>query len=107
MSQTGTRVFRARLVREAQVGAGKGCRGQMLEWIQQHRVSLLWAGGASAFFIVVMMIVTPIVVVHLPADYFQRQGQGRGKSNAGRGAGGRIARNILGWLLIAGGIVML
>lgn len=75
----------------------------MLDWIMQHRVSIMWMVGGTIVFAIAAMIIVPIVVVRLPADYLQKNAAQQGKG----GAGWRVARNILGWLLMAVGIAML
>lgn len=87
----------------------------MLEWIEQHRTSLYWMGGGTLLFFIVMMVATPILIVHMPADFLQRNGgggvKGQGKGGQGSGKGGgmawKVGRNILGWVLIAAGVAMM
>lgn len=73
----------------------------MLDWIQEHRVSLMWGAGLSVAFMAAMMVIGPMVIVRLPADYLKED---RRKSG---GKAWRIGRNVLGWILIAGGLAML
>ncbi len=80
----------------------------MLEWFQEHLTTILWTMGISAVLVVATMVVIPIVLVKLPSDYLKRQE--RGKSASGSKRSGKvwvIARNVLGWLMIAAGIAML
>lgn len=58
----------------------------------------------SAAFFLVTIAVAGVVLVRLPPDYFTQEGQRRRRS---AGVAWRIARNIVGWLLIVGGAVML
>lgn len=75
----------------------------MQDWLEDH-TELLWLAAASAGVFVIATAAVAIVIVRIPPDFFERE-QGE-KGATGRGPW-RIARNILGWLLIAGGLAML
>jgi hypothetical protein len=75
----------------------------MLDWISEHK-DLLWLGAASVVVFVIATVAVAIVIVRIPPDYFEREGRGKGDSAS---AAWRIARNILGWLLLIAGLAML
>ncbi len=71
----------------------------MPAWIQEHE-SLVWVSLASAAMGVLAALAASVVIVHLPADYFEKP---KPKARGGWG----LVRNISGWLLIVAGIAML
>ena len=109
----------------------------MLEWAQEHRELFMWISIASAVFFVGSLVAVGIVIIRLPADYLRRndkkdekQASGSNATHVAGGTGGgeteetgkpsggdsggkhthlalRIAKNILGWALIAAGLAML
>jgi hypothetical protein len=73
----------------------------MQEWIRENPATF-WMVVASVAMIVGSMIAVPIVVVKLPADFLTRDEKKKSGNLALR-----IAKNVLGWLLIAAGVAML
>ncbi|HZW06176.1 MAG TPA: PGPGW domain-containing protein [Phycisphaerales bacterium] len=59
-----------------------------------------WIAGISIVLAVAGAIGASIAVVRIPADYFVR-------NERPRPGAGRIARNVLGWLLVIAGLAML
>ena len=76
----------------------------MLDWIREHQ-EIVWMAGGSVVVGATGMLAACIAIVMLPADYFQQE-QGS-KNKSGGNPAWRIGRNILGWLLIVGGVAML
>lgn len=75
----------------------------MLAWIEANQTMILWAAGFSVALFLATLIAAPIAIVRIPANYFESDQRRRAED----GLALRIARNILGWLLIAAGLVML
>lgn len=81
-------------------------------WISDNQALLTWLAGASVVVFVGTLVAAPIVLLRIPADYFQRGAEARGRSEWSRrhpaaGLALRIARNALGWVLIVAGLAML
>ncbi len=79
-------------------------------WLEDNKEALLWTTIGSIAAIVITVVVAVVLIVKAPADYFQQQKRQRStfsKNRPGRALALRIARNILGWLLIAAGVAML
>lgn len=74
----------------------------MLDWLDENKTLLLWISIGSAVFFVASIVVVCVVIVRMPADYFANRKRER-RENIGL----RIARNLLGWLLILSGVAML
>jgi hypothetical protein len=45
----------------------------MLEWIRGHELALLWIGTLSLVAFFLTLILVPVLVVHIPSDYFLRK----------------------------------
>jgi hypothetical protein len=86
----------------------------LFEWIESNGNLLIVMTAVSAVLLVVSLVVVGIVVVRLPADYFDKDKRAheweeknwRRRHPAVRLAL-RIGRNVLGWGLIAAGLAML
>lgn len=80
----------------------------MLDWIQNNETLVGWLIGASVVCFVGTLVVVPIALARIPQDYFVAQRRHRTKEQhpAVRIALG-IGRNVLGVILILGGIAML
>ncbi len=82
----------------------------MLEWIQTHAAATWWLAGLSALAFVATLIIVPIIVVRIPADYFEHSSRHRAPW-ADRHVVVRVlllvAKNVLGGLLVVVGIAML
>jgi hypothetical protein len=74
----------------------------MFDWLEDHG-TLFWLTGASIAMFAGTFIALPVVLVRLPADYFQKSTVPLGS----RSTGWVIARNILGWICIVVGLAML
>jgi hypothetical protein len=81
-----------------------------MEWLKDHDVLMYWLSGASVVMLVASMLLVPVLIVKLPADYFQKQPKSKTKRSS-RHPGIRlvlfVGRNILGWVLILAGLAML
>lgn len=79
----------------------------MFDWIYEHRESLLWAGGLTLLAIVIITPIVGVVLVRLPADYFKPAGQARQERKESRHPTRKLILNIVGWIVLAIGVVML
>lgn len=73
----------------------------MLEWIKEN-LGLVWLAAGSVLLCALTSVAVVVVLVRLPADYFEKQGRAPAPSPAWR-----VARNLLGWLTILAGLAML
>jgi hypothetical protein len=82
----------------------------MVQWIQSHEVILWWLTAVSVITFVSTMIAVPLLVVRIPSDYFAHESR-TSSLWADRHAAVRwmllLAKNLLGYILIAAGILML
>lgn len=82
----------------------------MLEWVQEHRLALLWLTGASIVVFAASLVTVPILVARIPANYFAHAHRPPGMW-AHRHPALRmtllIAKNVFGWVLIVVGVAML
>ncbi len=82
----------------------------MIEWLQIDKNIIGWLVGASILIFLVFLIVVPLLVVRIPSGYFAHR-RFRRKLWADHHlvlrTVLRIGRNILGWVFLVVGIVML
>jgi hypothetical protein len=82
----------------------------MVQWIQSHEVILWWLAAVSIITFVSTLAVVPLLAVKIPSDYFAH-GRRTGLLWADRHVAVRwmlaLAKNLLGYVLIAAGILML
>ena len=82
----------------------------MVQWIQSHETILWWLAALSIITFVSTLVAVPLLVVKIPSDYFAH-GRRTGALWADRHAAVRwmllLAKNLLGYILIAAGILML
>ncbi|MGQ4810138.1 hypothetical protein NKDENANG_03585 [Candidatus Entotheonellaceae bacterium PAL068K] len=82
----------------------------ILAWLHVHEAALWWLGAVSLATFVGTLIVIPFLVIRIPVDYFTR-----GKRYAARDHSqsvvrhtlGLLLKNLLGFLFIGAGLVML
>lgn len=82
----------------------------MIEWIQAHAAATWWLAGLSALSFVATAIIVPIVVVRIPADYFEHSSRRRAPWTAQHvlvRVALSVAKNTLGGFLVVVGIAML
>jgi hypothetical protein len=82
----------------------------MLEWIRGHELASWWIGALSFVGFFLTLILVPVLVVHIPSDYFLRKK--RTLVNFRRPYSvirpiGIVLKNILGILFLLAGLVML
>ncbi len=83
----------------------------MFEWINTNNSWLIYLTLASAITFFAGLIIVPLLIVRIPADYFNAEA--RAKKAIPTGHNPRlewiisIGRNILGLILVLGGILML
>jgi hypothetical protein len=77
----------------------------MLDWFDGNKALVYWLTGASVVMFVGTMVATPIVLVRLPADYFQKEKREKreGKSRPVL----KVLKNVLGAVLLLAGLAML
>ena len=79
-----------------------------LEWLKERETLFAWIGSLSLGILIISGISVPIIIRRLPSDYFL----GRGDQNVAYGhpllrLPFLIIRNLVGGILVAGGIIML
>jgi UPF0716 family protein affecting phage T7 exclusion len=74
----------------------------MLDFIQMHQDFFYWLGAISAFLFVVTLLLTPYLLGLMPQDYFIGKAQ-----VSSDGILLKIAKNVLGGVLVLAGIIML
>lgn len=82
----------------------------MLEWIQGHEPTLLWMGTLSLAAFLATLILIPLLVIHIPSDYFLRKK--RTLANFQRRYSvirliGIVVKNIFGIVFVLAGLAML
>ena len=82
----------------------------MLEWIRGHELALLWMGTLSLVAFFLTLILVPVLVVHIPPDYFLRKKRKLAKLQ-GRypviRLTGIVVKNIFGMVFVLAGLAML
>lgn len=69
----------------------------------EHRESVAWMTGLAVAAIILGAIAAPILIVRLPDDFLEQRKRSRSADHPVR----QVARNILAWVLIVGGLAML
>lgn len=82
----------------------------MLAWIDTHLASIVWLATTSIVVLVVTTVLVAVVLVRLPADFLARdvvplRQQFTQASTARKFL--LVGRNVLGWIVIAGGLAMI
>ena len=82
----------------------------MLEWIRAHELALLWMGTLSLVAFFLTLILVPVLVVHIPPDYFLRKKRKlanlQGRYPVIR-LTGIVVKNIFGMVFVLAGLAML
>ena len=79
-------------------------------WVREYQTVFQTLGVVSLSLLVVSLVVFPLVVVHLPADYFVREHRDpvrRRRSHPVLWAILVVAKNVVGLVLILAGVAML
>lgn len=82
----------------------------MLDWLRDHNEILIATGVVSVLMFVGSLLIAPALLVRIPPDYFrhdERPQDGWGPDHIAWRTAFIIAKNTIGYLLIAMGIVML
>ena len=82
----------------------------MIQWVQNHETILWWMAAVSVVTFVSTLIAVPLMMVKIPSDYFaygKRTKAQRDKRHAAVRWALIMAKNLLGCILIAAGIIML
>ena len=82
----------------------------ILEWIRGHELTLWWMGTLSLAAFLATLILIPMLVVHIPSDYFLRKK--RTLANFRRRYSiirliGIVVKNIFGIVFVLAGLAML
>ncbi|UCH06937.1 MAG: hypothetical protein JSV55_12735 [Deltaproteobacteria bacterium] len=82
----------------------------MLEWIRGHELALWWMGTVSLVMFLASLILIPVLVVHIPPNYFLRKKRTfanlQGRYSVMR-LTGIVVKNIFGIVFILAGLAML
>jgi hypothetical protein len=82
----------------------------ILEWIRVHETALWLVGALSVLTLVETLILIPMLVIHIPVDYFRRRRRNprhyRGRYPLIRLVGIAL-KNILGIMFVVAGLAML
>lgn len=82
----------------------------MVKWIRSHKTTIWWMSGASILIFIAALIVVPLLAARIPSDYFahrRRQRKRAAHQHPVVRGGLLIGKNLLGYVLIAAGIIML
>ena len=82
----------------------------MIEWIKSHEAAVWWIACGSLLMFLSAPILVPLLVARIPSDYFVRREHGEKKRAARHGVVRwvlLIGRNLLGYVFIVAGILML
>jgi hypothetical protein len=82
-----------------------------MDWVRSHHAVMWWSGTASLVMFVGTLLIVPVLLVKMPANYFtaplsEEPDDWRGERPVLRWAG-RIAKNLLGLVLVVTGLAML
>jgi len=82
----------------------------MLEWIRGHELALWWMGTVSLVTFLASLILIPVLVVHIPPNYFLRKKRTlanlQGRYSVIR-LTGIVVKNIFGIVFVLAGLAML
>ncbi len=82
----------------------------MLEWIRGHEFALWWMGTCSLVMFLASLILIPMLVVHIPPNYFLRKKRTlanlQGRYSVIR-LTGIVVKNIFGIVFLLAGLAML
>ena len=82
----------------------------MIEWIKGHETAILWMTGISIITFIATLIAVPWLVVRIPSDYFSHKRRFKklwGEQNFLVRCVILIVKNLLGYILIVTGAVLL
>jgi hypothetical protein len=89
----------------AQQGDAPSWWAAALTWLDAHEAVVWWMFAASLASLLLVVALLPTVVTRLPADYLAA---GRDlPSRSPRGLLARLARNVVGWLFLLVGVVLI
>lgn len=78
----------------------------MFDWLRENGNLAIWLTAGSVVMFIGSLIATGILIVRLPEDYFAH-GKRPPRENKRRGVIVKVAKNILGVVLVVVGIVLL
>lgn len=80
---------------------------RVLAWFDQNTAVVTWMFVGSIASILLVLALLPLVVVRLPADYFDPVRPSAPPPRSVWGWIGRVLRNVLGWLFVLVGVALL
>jgi thiosulfate reductase cytochrome b subunit len=81
-----------------------------MDWIQNHEAVMWWLAAASVIFFLASLIAAPLVAIKIPPDYFTKPRKDRkilAVQNPVLKTGLKIVKNIVGYVFIVAGLLML
>ena len=82
----------------------------ILDWLRVQQSALAWAGILSIITFVGTLLIIPVLVVRIPADYFNRKSRSHdcpGKRRSVIGLACMVFKNLIGIIFILSGLAML
>ena len=79
----------------------------ILDWFSENAAMLAWGAAIFVVSLVVTAVLLKVFVLRLEPDYFTISREELKRRRANTSSAGRIVKNVVGVLLIAGGLVML
>jgi hypothetical protein len=79
----------------------------MPDILQDHQTLIYWLAGGSVVMLVLGALLAPAIIARIPADYFVREAREETRSRHALRIATRVAKNLLGVLLLLAGILML
>lgn len=80
---------------------------QLWSWCDEHAALMTWLFVGSLASLVLVIALLPVVVVRLPADHFDPARPSAPPPRTLLGWIGRVLRNVLGWLFVVVGAILL
>ena len=80
---------------------------QVWAWCDENSTLMTWLFVGSLASLALVLALLPVIVVRLPADYFDPARPAAPPPRTVLGWAGRILRNVLGWLFVVVGAILL
>jgi hypothetical protein len=81
-----------------------------MDWIQDHQAVIWWLASVSILLFLASLIAAPVVAIKIPYDYFTKPRKDRkilAVRNPVLKMGLKVVKNIVGYVFIASGLLML
>jgi len=89
------------------VEEAQGWWDQTWAWFDEHSALMTWLFVASIASLLLVLALLPVVVVRLPADYFDPARPSASAPRTVLGWIGRVLLNVIGWVFLLVGLAML